>query len=384
MSETTTAYIVDTLLGIFAVTEDRQIVEAVEYPKNAKMIATIQERLREGEVTRELRLLIEGLQKRGFRKIVVTERSLANAVRKEFDLTVEPQLFSPQIVWVRRNFAQIAQDRELISEPITLLKLSHEISMVSASIEVQKAQSEQSNTITQMVQLLNELDKTLNVLSSKLREWYGLHFPEMNRQVDSHETYARIILEGGNRNRISKELLEGLGIKTRQTSIILRRAKNSMGAPIDSEDMDVIKGLAENMLSLYAYRQKLEEHISQTTSEIAPNLAQVAGPVLAAKLIEKAGSLKKLAMLTSSTVQILGAEKALYRSKKTRARPPKHGLIFQHPYVHSKNRKDRGKAARTLSAKLSIAARADVFSGNPIGAELRRQLDEGDTPPVNQ
>ena len=89
-------------------------------------------------------------------------------------------------------------------------------------------------------------------------------------------------------------------------------------------------------------------------------------------------------MLTSSTVQILGAEKALYRSKKTRARPPKHGLIFQHPYVHSKNRKDRGKAARTLSAKLSIAARADVFSGNPIGAELRRQLDEGDTPPVNQ
>ena len=183
---------------------------------------------------------------------------------------------------------------------------------------------------------------------------------------------------------ISKELLEGLGIKTRQTSIILRRAKNSMGAPIDSEDMDVIKGLAENMLSLYAYRQKLEEHISQTTSEIAPNLAQVAGPVLAAKLIEKAGSLKKLAMLTSSTVQILGAEKALYRSKKTHARPPKHGLIFQHPYVHSKKRKERGKAARTLSAKLSIAARADVFSGNPIGAELRRQLDEGDTPPVNQ
>ena len=144
------------------------------------------------------------------------------------------------------------------------------------------------------------------------------------------------------------------------------------------EDLEQIQKLASHLLSLYGYRPELEAHVASTAQEVAPNLSEVAGPVLAAKLIEKAGSVTKLAMMPSSTIQLLGAEKALFRAKKYRSKPPKHGLIFQHPYVHSKPRKLRGRAARMLAAKLAIAARADAFSGNPIGAELVKELEEAE------
>jgi nucleolar protein 56 len=144
------------------------------------------------------------------------------------------------------------------------------------------------------------------------------------------------------------------------------------------EDLEQIQKLATHLLSLYDYRPELEAHVASTAKDVAPNLSEVAGPVLAAKLIEKAGSVTKLAMMPSSTIQLLGAEKALFRAKKSRSKPPKHGLIFQHPYVHSKPRRLRGRAARMLAAKLAIAARADAFSGNPIGAELVKELEEAE------
>ncbi len=149
-----------------------------------------------------------------------------------------------------------------------------------------------------------------------------------------------------------------------------------MGAPLTHEDLEQIQNLASHLLSLYGYRPELESYIAATAREVAPNLSEVAGPVLAAKLIEKAGSVRKLAMMPSGTIQLLGAEKALFRAKRSRSKPPKHGLIFQHPYVHPKPRKLRGKASRSLAAKLAIAARADAFTGNPIGAELRKELEE--------
>jgi nucleolar protein 56 len=225
------------------------------------------------------------------------------------------------------------------------------------------------------VQLLNELDKSLNVLSGKLREWYGLHFPELSRAVDDHKIYARLVEKLGDRSGFSPENLGELELGDRMKGI-LSAGEDSMGAPLLSEDEEHLRSLAANLVSLYSYRESLEALIKGIAEETAPNLSVVAGSVLAAKLIERARGLKKLAMMPSSTVQILGAEKALFRSKMTGAKPPKHGLIFQHPYVHAKPRNLRGKAARTLAAKLSLAARADAFTGNPIGAELRRQLDE--------
>ena len=127
---------------------------------------------------------------------------------------------------------------------------------------------------------------------------------------------------------------------------------------------------------LYEYRSDLNRYVSSLSEKVAPNISTLAGPVLAAKLIAKAGSLRRLAMMPASTIQVLGAEKALYRAVKTKTRPPKHGLIFQHSYINGAPKGLRGKRARHFAAKLAIAARADAFTGNNIAESLKKDLEE--------
>jgi nucleolar protein 56 len=372
----TKIFIVETLIGVFGVTEDNKIVEAVLYPRNPSKISAALDRQSSGEVSREVADAIEKLVQRGFDTFVFTNGNLAKTVRKKHGFKVDVTGRSGADDFIRENLEALAVEHGMVEDASQFYALSQKVTTLSARRAVQRAQSERSVIVTQATQLLNELDKTLNVLSNKLREWYGVHFPELSRHVDGHRTYAQLINDFGDRADIEEGRLKELGLD-RQSKAIIASARESMGAPMAPDDIGEIKRLAGRLLSLYDYRPEVEAYLASTATEVAPNLSEVAGPVLAAKLIEKAGSLKKLAMMPSGTIQLLGAEKALFRSKKTGSKPPKHGLIFQHPYVHSKPRKLRGRSARTLASKLALAARADVFSGNPIGAELRRQLDEG-------
>jgi nucleolar protein 56 len=367
-------YVVETLIGTFAVTGDNDIVERVLYPRDAKRINAALERHAAGEPSKEMTEMVEKLVQRGFETIIISNEALADALRVA-GVNVEIAVDSGPEDFVRENIESIAVDFKAVENRSQYYALSREVSVLRTRKAVQTAQSERGATITQTVQLLNELDKSLNVLSGKLREWYGLHFPELNRLVDDHGVYAELVRSLGDRSGLTPEKLGELGLGDR-AGRILSAGEDSMGALLLPEDEEHLKSLASNLVSLYSYRESLEALIKDIAEEAVPNLSEVAGPVLVAKLIEKAGNIKKLAMMPSSSVQLLGAEKALFRARKTGAKPPKHGLIFQHPYVHAKPRKLRGKAARTLAAKISIAARADAFSGNPIGAELRRQLDE--------
>jgi len=367
-------YVVETLIGIFALTEDNDIVERVLYPRDAKQINAALERHAAGEPSKEMTEAAEKLIQRGFETVIISNEALADAL-KGTGVNVEIAVDSGPEDFVRDNIESIAVDFRAVESKSHYYALSREVSVFRTRKAVQKAQSERGAVITQTVQLLNELDRSLNVLSGKLREWYGLHFPELDRHVDDHRVYAELVRSLGDRSSFTSDRLGELGLGDR-VGKILSAGEDSMGAPLLPEDEEHLKSLASNLVSLYAYRESLEALIKGIAEETVPNLSVVAGPVLAAKLVERAGNIKKLAMMPSSTVQLLGAEKALFRAKKTGAKPPKHGLIFQHPYIHAKPRKLRGKAARALAAKLSIAARADAFSGNPIGAELRRQLDE--------
>ncbi|UCH56708.1 MAG: C/D box methylation guide ribonucleoprotein complex aNOP56 subunit [Candidatus Bathyarchaeota archaeon] len=367
-------HIVETLIGVFGVAEGNRIIEKTLYSRDPKRISAALERKEAGQVSREVQETIDKLVHRGFGVFVFTNRSLAEALRRQgFDVEVESR--SKAGDFIRENLERLAIEYGIAENAAGFYALSHEVSILNSRRAVRRAQSERGAVITQTVQLLNELDKTLNVLSGKLREWYGLHFPELSGHVDSHTVYARIVGTFGDRSNMEAEHLREMGLGNKATSIIAS-AQNSMGAASDPSDLEQQKRLADLLLSLYNYRPELEEHLTETAREVAPNLSVVAGPILAAKLIEKARSLRKLAMMPSSTVQLLGAEKALFRSKKTRSKPPKHGLIFQHPYIHSKPRELRGRSARALASKLSLAARADAFSGNPIGLELKRQLEE--------
>jgi len=369
-------HVVETLIGVFGVTGGNEIVERVLYPPDPKQMAAALLRQAEGEVTKEVAELVEKLMQRGFQRFVFTNGALADSARERFSINAGSVPRSEPADHVRGRLEELAVEHRMVDDASKYYSLSHEVSMLRARRAVRAAQSEREAVVSQAVQLLNELDKTLNVLSSKLREWYGLHFPELSRLVDSHEAYARLVKTLGNRAQMDARTLAGLALKGRRSASIPRAAAGSMGAPLMPDDLEQLQRLASHILSLYGYRQELEAHITSVSREVAPNLSEVAGPVLAAKLIEKAGGLRRLAMMPSSTVQLLGAEKALFRAKKTGSRPPKHGLVFQHPYVHSKPRKLRGRSARVLASKLSIAARADAFTGADLGAELRRALDE--------
>jgi len=367
-------YIVESILGVFGINEGNEIVEKTLYPKDPKQIAAALSRQLNGELTREVSGTVENLTQRGFNRFIFSNGALAEAVKARWGVEVEVRSGTAASEHLRDTLEDLAH--ELMGKDASqMLSLSHDVSVLMARRAVGRALSERDATMSQTVHLLNDLDKTLNTLSGRLREWYGLHFPELSRLVEDHRTYAKIVRTLGDRGRFDPTHLTALGVSAAKAQKICKTAQGSMGAPLLHKDQPQIDQLAVHLLALYGYRRSLEEYISALAEEIAPNLSEIAGPIIAAKLMEKAGGLRKLAMKPSSTIQLLGAEKAMFRAMKSRSKPPKHGLIFQHPVVHSSPRRMRGRSARSLAAKLAIAARADAFSGRPIAAELKRELD---------
>lgn len=215
--------------------------------------------------------------------------------------------------------------------------------------------------VIQAVGALDELDKIINTIGTRMREWYGLHFPELDNLIQSLSLYANIVREAGFRTSITRELLERLGLDEKRTQIIIQAAERSRGGDITTENLAIIKQLAYQVILQTELRRIIAEHIEGTMEMIAPNTKELLSPLVGARMIAKAGSLEKFAYLSSSTVQVLGAEKALFRSLKTGSSTPKHGILFQHPLIHSAPRWQRGKIARSVASKASIAARIDLY-----------------------
>ncbi len=233
--------------------------------------------------------------------------------------------------------------------------------------------------VIQSVQALDEVDKTFNLFSARLTEWYDLHFPELDGLVDDSLTYAKIATQFGRRDNIGKEEIRRFGFSDKKSEAILIASQKSKGGAISDEDLTRISNLGEELLHLSSLRDKLLKHVERTMENIAPNLSTIAGQTIAARLIARAGGLQRLAMLPASTIQILGAEKALFRALKTGTRPPKHGIIFQHQAVHSAPKWQRGKVARSLANKIAIAARIDAFRGTKeqqLQKTFERRLEE--------
>jgi nucleolar protein 56 len=215
--------------------------------------------------------------------------------------------------------------------------------------------------VIQAVSGLDELDKIINTIGTRMREWYGLHFPELDNLIQSLSLYANIVREAGFRTSITGDLLERLGLDERRREIVLQAAQRSRGGDITSENLAIIKQLAYQVILQTELRRIIADHIESTMELIAPNTKELLSPLVGARMIAKAGSLERFAHLSSSTVQVLGAEKALFRSLKTGSSTPKHGILFQHPLIHSAPRWQRGKIARSVASKASIAARIDLY-----------------------
>ena len=229
--------------------------------------------------------------------------------------------------------------------------------------------------IIEGINSLDELDKAINILMARINEWYGLHFPELENLVKDSNEYFKFVSLGLNRSSITEKDLDSFSFSEKKLDAIFSAAQDSKGGEINSKDLSIISILSDNVINLVKVRDKMLNYISDLMNNVAPNLSAIAGPTIGARLIAKSGGMMKLARLPSSTIQVLGAEKALFRSLKSGSRPPKHGIIFQHDKVHSSPKWQRGKIARSLAAKIAIAARIDVFRGSKE-IDIEHSLDE--------
>ena len=366
-----TLYLIETILGVFALDEKYTIQASFQYPNEPKTNAKILGRMREGNASYISELVTE---LETAEKIVSSNIRLVENLKEHLNIEYGDTVHASNVF--KSRLPELAVEYDFIATPEEYFTFNYEVSKALTHMDVHDALSDREVLLIPAVQLLQDLDAILNSLSGRMREWYGVHFPEMGRRVRDHENYANVILKLGDKENITADALMKMTLKKKDAVKVEDASKESMGASFDEFDIKTIQSYAGKTLDMYKFREELVEYISTVTREVAPNTAHLAGPILAAKLIDKAGSMKRLGMMPASTIQVLGAEKALFRAKKTNARPPKHGLLYQHPYVHSVPRDIRGRRARSLAAKIAIAARADLFSGNFIADDLAAQLTD--------
>jgi len=238
------------------------------------------------------------------------------------------------------------------------LGLSHSLSRYKLKFSADKVDT----MVIQAVGLLDELDKEINNYAMRVKEWYGWHFPELQKIVSDNAEYAKVILACGFRTEIKNTDMSQIFEDETIQAAVKEAAEVSMGTEIAELDIINIKSLAEQVLSMAEYRIQLFEYLKNRMNAIAPNLTILVGELVGARLISHAGSLMNLAKQPASTVQILGAEKALFRALKTKHDTPKYGLIYHASLIGQATPKHKGKISRVLAAKASLAIRVDALS----------------------
>jgi len=369
------ATIIQFPFGVAAFDEQNNLLDKVLFPKKPQVAAKKLMKTEAGKISDEITSLISLLQNAGYDTFVFENANVAGEAQRSLNVKVEVSK-SSEVEVLRARTEQVAVETGFVKDAKELSLWNHNVSMELAKLRIKGAAEKRDLVIAQAIQTLDDLDRTVNLFMGRLREWYGIHFPELDRLIEKHETYARLVMNLGYRDNFSVEALEKEGLPKERAENIAKVAEKSMGADMAEQDLAEIQALSKNVLELYELRKNMENYVDKTMEEVAPNTRAIAGSLLGARLIAIAGSLQNLAMRPASTIQVLGAEKALFRSLKTGARPPKHGLIFQHVLLHDAKRWQRGKIARALAGKLAIAVRIDAFGGRYVGDALKADIDK--------
>ena len=291
---------------------------------------------------------------------VVNDRGLLDILKKK---SVDAQLMdAEQLDNIQSTKPKLLVNSGFASDENDAMEKLREFAIQLSSSKVTEVSQSPDLHLIQAINTLDETDKIINSISARLREWYGLHFPELDNLIDSINGYSQIVL-AGKRENISNEDFEKAGFSKDKVEMLSLVKEKSRGGDISEKNFTIVQSLAEQILNLFELRKNIEEHVDEQMKEEAPNISAILGTAVGARILAHAGSLRRLAMMPASTIQILGAEKALFRSLKTGSNPPKHGILYQHAIVHASPRWQRGKIARAVAAKAAIAARVDVFKG---------------------
>lgn len=311
-------------------TKEGKVVRSTLFPKDAKAIATRLDAITKGDVLDEERELAQGSK-----ALQVFEERLARLGE-----------FAP--------LEQAPRDRNANDHGFTRALL-HQAALEASRKMAAQAFSRRDLAIAQEVRALDEMIKTSNLLSERLREWFALHFPEALQKINENEKLASLVAENPDRDVIAAKL-----------SIPVE----SLGAELDPSQRENLHDFAKGLHEAYATKARVEERLKAEAQQLMPNLSIMLGPVLAARFVAFAGGLERLASMPSSTIQTLGAENALFRHIREGAKPPKHGLTFQHIRVNTSPWWLRGRISRTLSASVATAAKADAYTHNDVATKL--------------
>ncbi|MED6137901.1 Ribosomal RNA processing protein 1 A [Stylosanthes scabra] len=329
-------------------------------------------------------LLIDGKASKGLRKflrahcgkdtLAVADSKLGNAIKEKLQIDcVHNNAVMELMRGVRNQLTELISGLAVQDMAPMSLGLSHSLSRYKLKFSAEKVDT----MIVQAIGLLDDLDKELNTYAMRVREWYGWHFPELTKIIQDNIQYARAVKLMGDRVNaanldFSEILPEEVEAELKEASVI------SMGTEIGELDLANIRELCDQVLSLSEYRAQLFDYLKSRMNTIAPNLTALVGELVGARLIAHGGSLLNLAKQPGSTVQILGAEKALFRALKTKHATPKYGLIYHASLIGQAAPKFKGKISRLLAAKSALAIRCDALGDgqdNTMGLENRAKLE---------
>uniref|UniRef100_A0A183B4H5 Nucleolar protein 56 n=1 Tax=Echinostoma caproni TaxID=27848 RepID=A0A183B4H5_9TREM len=338
----------------------------------------------EGMMNEDLKaFLVEHLPLESQITLCVADRKLAESLRApeagfSDNLNCSSEsILSEMFRVVRLHFPTFIKELSHFTESKAQIGLGHSYSRAKVKFNVNK----NDNMIIQSINLLDQLDKDINAFCMRVKEWFCYHFPELLKIVPDNVTFVKVMSLIGTREGCTEDKLEALEELTDavRARAVLEASNASFGFDISEEDAASLSAFTERILGLIERRRLLQTYLSTKLNGIAPNLSTLLGDRVSARLISHAGSLVNLAKFPASTIQILGAEKALFRALRHRGRTPKYGLIYHSPFITRAARQNKGRISRFLAAKCAIACRVDCFSelSNDIyGRHLKKQIED--------
>ncbi|KAH7383765.1 hypothetical protein BKA66DRAFT_491748 [Pyrenochaeta sp. MPI-SDFR-AT-0127] len=323
--------------------------------------------LTDGKVSPMLSNLLQELKDETKASLAVADPKLANSIAQVPGLSIKPiSDSSTQDVYraIREHMTSLIPDLIPAEMDSTRLGLAHSLSRHKLKFSPDKVDT----MIIQSIASLDVLDKQLNTYAMRVKEWYGWHFPELAKILNDNLAYSRVVLKMGFRTNARESDLSGI-LPEEIEAAVKAAAEISMGTEITEEDLEATSALAEQVIDLTEHRQNLGNYLSNRMQALAPNLTALVGELVGARLIAHAGSLMNLAKSPGSTIQILGAEKALFRALKTKHDTPKYGLIYHASLIGQATGKNKGKIARMLAAKSALGLRVDALSTWGVSSE---------------
>lgn len=302
------------------------------------------------------------LKKKSKIRLGVAENKMASSINEALGIQTTTSAVVLELMrGFRQHFIDFLKSEDFSEEDLekARLGLGHAFSRSRISLDVNR----QDKPIIQSINLLELLDKDINTFSMRIKEWYSWHFPEMAKIVPDNFTFVQLANLIGNREgtTATMEEIEEICQEGEIAEKVVEASKNSMGQEISEFDIQCLKDLCQRTLKMFEFRKEMQEYLKDRMSIVSPNLTSLIGETIAAKLIAHSGSLSTLAKYPASTIQILGAEKALFRALKMKTKTPKYGLLYNTSFIGRAIGKNKGKISRYLANKCAMAARLDHF-----------------------